>query len=162
MHVLVLNSGSSSIKFQLFDMGDGEQLPVKGMADKIRLEDSFLRSESPNGASERRPMDLPDHRSALQAVFEALSRLEEPCDAADIVFTAGIGENSPYLRGEILRPFGYLGLRVDEARNQQGQTVFSSDDSRVRAMRVPTNEELVIARDTCTLITGRVLASEGR
>ena len=36
-----------------------------------------------------------------------------------IVFTAGIGENSPSLRREVLRPFGYLGLRVDDAKNEQ-------------------------------------------
>ena len=69
-----------------------------------------------------------------------------------IVFTAGIGENSPYVRREVLRPFGYLGLRIDEMKNQEGQTVFSRADSTVWAMRVPTNEELVIARDTCRLI----------
>ncbi len=69
-----------------------------------------------------------------------------------LVFTAGIGENSPYIRREVLRPFGYLGLRIDEMRNQEGQTIFSCPDSPVRAMRVPTNEELVIARDTCRLV----------
>ena len=42
-----------------------------------------------------------------------------------IVFTAGIGENSPYIRAEVLRPFRYLGLRLDESRNEQGQTIFS-------------------------------------
>jgi len=56
------------------------------------------------------------------------------------------------IRREVLRPFGYLGLRIDEMKNQEGQIVFSSADSRVCAMRVPTNEELVIARDTCHLI----------
>jgi acetate kinase len=393
MNILVLNSGSSSIKFQLFDMGGGERLLTKGMADKIGLEDSFLHSEGPDGTQDRRPMPLADHRAALKAVFEVLHRrdqagevagriggvghrvvhggekfgasvliddgvmdalrqlaelaplhnppsilgieicremlpgvpnvavfdtalhqtmppkaylyglpldlyrrrgirkygfhgtshayvakeaarhlgrpLEElkmiTChlgngcsitaferarsidtsmgftpleglvmgtrsgdldpalalylvkdlgmspDGADdllnqesglkglcgerdmrdieaqarqggeaaqtaidvfvyriqkyigaytaalggvdaIVFTAGIGENSPYIRREVLRPFGYLGLRIDEMKNQEGQTVFSCADSAVCAMRVPTNEELVIARDTCSLI----------
>jgi acetate kinase len=69
-----------------------------------------------------------------------------------IVFTAGIGENSPSIRREVLRPFGYLGLRIDEMRNQQGQTVFSGPNSTVYAMTVRTNEELVIARDTCNRI----------
>jgi acetate kinase len=70
-----------------------------------------------------------------------------------IVFTAGIGENSPYIRAEVLRPFEYLGLKIDEARNRQGQIIFSSEDSAIRAMTVPTNEELVIARDTYVLVT---------
>jgi len=79
-----------------------------------------------------------------------------------IVFTAGIGENSPYIRREVLRPFGYLGLRIDERRNQEGQTVFSCADSAVFAMRVPTNEELVIARDTCNLIPCKEDPTAGR
>ena len=45
MNILVLNSGSSSIKFQLFGMDGEERLLVKGIADKIGLEDSFLRTE---------------------------------------------------------------------------------------------------------------------
>ncbi len=394
MNILVLNSGSSSIKFQLFEMGDGERLLIKGIADKIGLADSFLRCERPEGAQDRRQMPLADHRAALNAVGEALrgyARLEEAAHSVDgvghrvvhggekfsesvliddnvmrvlrelvdlaplhnppnilgievcrevlpgvpnvavfdtalhqtmppraylyglpldlyrkygirkygfhgtshayvareaaqalgrpladlriitchlgngcsvtafdrgrsidtsmgftpleglvmgtrsgdldpavplylvnelgmkpqevddllnmesglkglcgerdmrdieeqaqqgnpaaqaaidvfvyriqkyigaytaalggvdaIVFTAGIGENSPYIRRAVLRPFGYLGLKVDEARNnRKGQTVLSADDSAVRALAIPTNEELVIARDTYELI----------
>jgi acetate kinase len=79
-----------------------------------------------------------------------------------IVFTAGIGENSPYIRGEVLRPFRYLGLRIDEQKNQEGQTVFSRPDSAVYAMMVRTNEELVIARDTCNLIPCKENLTERR
>ncbi|MCL5278815.1 MAG: acetate kinase [Planctomycetes bacterium] len=393
MNILVLNSGSSSIKFQLFDMGAGERLLVKGLADKIGLEDSYLKSEGPDGAQNQRAATLPDHRAALQAIFEVLrshgptenvasdvggvghrvvhggekfgesvliddgvmgilrqlvelaplhnppsilgieicremlpgvpnvavfdtalhqtmppkaylyglpldlyrqhgirrygfhgtshayvakeaarhlgrpleelkmitchlgngcsitafergrsidtsmgftpleglvmgtrsgdvdpavplflvkdlgmspdevddllnkeSGLKGLCGERDmrdietrarqggeaaqtaiavfvyrvqkyigaytaalggvdvIVFTAGIGENSAYIRGEVLRPFRYLGLRIDGAKNQEGQTVFSCPDSAVCVMTVRTNEELVIARDTCNLI----------
>lgn len=396
MNILVLNSGSSSIKFQLFGMGDGERLLVKGIADKIGLEDSFLRSEAVNGEQNRQPMVLPDHRAALQAVFDALRGHEQaeeatngiegvghrvvhggeefgesalidndvmailrqlselaplhnppsilgievcremlpgvpnvavfdtaahqtmppkaylyglpldlyrkhrirkygfhgtshayvareaaralgrplanlklitchlgngcsitafaggrsidtsmgftpleglvmgtrsgdvdpavplylvkdlglsPEEADDllnkesgllglcgtrdmrdieaqarqgseaaqtaidvfvyrvqkyigaytaalggvdaIVFTAGIGQNSSYIRSEILRPFGYLGLRVDEAKNQQNRTIFSTGESGVQAMTIPTDEELVIARDTYDLVARR-------
>lgn len=70
-----------------------------------------------------------------------------------IVFTAGIGQNSDYIRKEILRPFGYLGLEVDDVANQQGRTILSTRGSKVYAMMVPTDEELVIARDTYELIT---------
>jgi acetate kinase len=403
MNILVLNSGSSSIKFQLFDMGAGERLLVKGVADKIGLEDSFVRSEGPDGRQDLRPMPLADHRAALNAVYEllqgraragevaggiggvghrvvhggerfaesvliddsvmdALRQLAElaplhnppsilgieicrevlpgvpnvavfdtalhqtmppkaylyalpldlyrrhgirkygfhgtshayvakeaarhlgrplqelkmiTChlgngcsvtafeggrsidtsmgftpleglvmgtrsgdldpavvlylvkdlgmgpDAVDdllnkesglkglcgerdmrdieaqarqgreaaqtaidvfvyriqkyigaytaalggvdaIVFTAGIGENSPYIRGEVLGSFQYLGLRIDEKKNQQGQTIFSRPDSAVYAMTVRTNEELVIARDTCNLIPCKENRTERR
>jgi acetate kinase len=75
-----------------------------------------------------------------------------------IVFTAGIGENSPSIRAQVLRPFGYLGLHVDDAKNEQNQAIFSTKDSRVRALRIPTNEELVMARDTRELVAGRAVA----
>ncbi len=70
-----------------------------------------------------------------------------------IVFTAGIGENSPRLREQILRPFEYLGLRVDNLLNARNAPLFSADDSAVYAAVVPANEEPVIARETQRLIT---------
>ena len=71
-----------------------------------------------------------------------------------IVFTAGIGENQIDLRREILRSFGYLGLKVDEQANDcRGQEKeITTADSAVRAFVLPTDEELVIARDTQALI----------
>ncbi len=70
-----------------------------------------------------------------------------------IVFTAGIGQNSPYIRRRVLQPFGYLGIKVDDDRNGENQALFSSPDSAVFAMVIPTDEELVIARDTYEIIT---------
>lgn len=90
----------------------------------------------------------------VQKYIGAYTAVLEGTDA--IVFTAGIGENSPSLRSKILRPLRYLGMEVDEDRNREGQTIFSTDNSRIRALRIPTNEELVIARDTYALVGGRV------
>jgi len=69
-----------------------------------------------------------------------------------IVFTAGIGENNPAMRTRVLRNAGYLGLSVDEERNARNETFISTDDSKVKVMVIPTNEELVIARDTARLV----------
>ncbi|MGE5296799.1 MAG: acetate/propionate family kinase [Solirubrobacterales bacterium] len=77
-----------------------------------------------------------------------------------IVFTAGIGQNSDIIREESLRPFGYLGLEVDDVANREGRTVFSTDRSRVQALVIPTDEELVIARDTYELVAHPVRAGE--
>ena len=79
-----------------------------------------------------------------------------------IVFTAGIGQNSDTIRKEVLRPFGYLGLKIDDARNRLGRTVFSADESKVYAMTIATDEELVIARDTYELVTRPVHLTERR
>lgn len=70
-----------------------------------------------------------------------------------IVFTAGIGENSPYLRTRILENFRFLGLEIDEAKNKENVAVFSTPNSKVYAMTIHTNEELVIARETYRILT---------
>ncbi len=69
-----------------------------------------------------------------------------------IVFTAGVGENNPMLRARILENFGFLGLKVDSARNDANETVITTDDSKVTGLKIHTNEELVIALDTYNLI----------
>lgn len=67
-----------------------------------------------------------------------------------VVFTAGIGENGVGFRKAVCGGLEFMGVKIDaEKNNVRGkETVFSSDDSRVKVMVVPTNEELVIARDT--------------
>ncbi len=71
-----------------------------------------------------------------------------------IVFTAGIGENQKLLRAEILEKLAYLGVKVDYAANDvRGvETEITTPDSAVRGFIIPTNEELVIARDTMNLV----------
>ena len=71
-----------------------------------------------------------------------------------IIFTAGIGENSKSTRAAICEYFGYLGAKLDPAANdKRGEdTVISTPDSRIKLLVVPTDEELVIARDTKGLI----------
>jgi len=73
-----------------------------------------------------------------------------------IVFTGGVGENSPESRAEICKDFEYLGLEFDEQKNagSRGKKVFiSKDNSKVKAMVIPTNEELVIASDTQEIVS---------
>jgi acetate kinase len=67
-----------------------------------------------------------------------------------VVFTAGLGENSAVARKEICSYLGYLGLEVDEEKNnvRGKETNFAKDGSKIAALLIPTNEELVIARDT--------------
>ncbi|MCL2310830.1 MAG: acetate kinase [Proteobacteria bacterium] len=73
-----------------------------------------------------------------------------------IVFTAGLGENSALLREKVCAYLGYLGVKVDPEKNaQRGKCMdFSAAGATVRAMMVPTNEELVIARDTKAVVLG--------
>ena len=72
-----------------------------------------------------------------------------------ITFTAGLGENGPDMRESICRGLEFLGVRVDHEKNQvRGkETDISAADSTVKVYVIPTNEELMIARDTLALVT---------
>lgn len=74
-----------------------------------------------------------------------------------IVFTGGIGENSPEARAQICQGMEWAGLHLDSAKNQEtvgreGQ--ISTEDSKLLAYAIPTDEELLIARDTVRVILG--------
>ncbi|KRM96667.1 acetate kinase [Liquorilactobacillus aquaticus DSM 21051] len=70
-----------------------------------------------------------------------------------IVFTAGIGENSSQIRELVMKRLSYMGITIDEEKNsQRGKAEFiSSLDSKVAVLMIPTDEELMIARDVQTL-----------
>ncbi|SDC51562.1 MULTISPECIES: acetate/propionate family kinase [unclassified Candidatus Frackibacter] len=71
-----------------------------------------------------------------------------------IVFTAGIGENGIEIREDILEGLNYLGVKLDKEKNdiRGEEQIITTDDSDTIAMVVPTNEELMIARDTKRLV----------
>ena len=71
-----------------------------------------------------------------------------------IAFTAGVGENDPDMRRDVMTHFTYMGAKIDEELNKcRGvERVISTDDSAVKVLVVPTNEELMIARDTERLV----------
>jgi acetate kinase len=69
-----------------------------------------------------------------------------------IVFTAGIGENSPEIRRRICHGSAWLGIELDAVANERGASLISSPGSRVSAWVVPTNEELMIARHTGSVL----------
>lgn len=74
------------------------------------------------------------------------------CDA--IVFTAGVGENSIMTRKQIIEKLAVLGIKLDEnANNVRGtEAKITTDDSSIPAYIIPTNEELMIAKDTYSLV----------
>ncbi len=74
-----------------------------------------------------------------------------------IVFTAGIGENDGAIRAAILENLEFLGFKLDETKNNtRGEEIdISTPGSRVKVFAIPTNEELVIARDTAKILENR-------
>ncbi|MEG2316690.1 MAG: acetate kinase, partial [Clostridia bacterium] len=73
-----------------------------------------------------------------------------------IVFTAGIGENNADLRERVMQGFEFLGAKLDPQKNKTRQeAIISTDDSKVKIVVIPTDEEIVIARDTLCIVEGR-------
>jgi acetate kinase len=74
-----------------------------------------------------------------------------------IVFTAGVGENDRQMRKDICSYLGYLGVKIDDEKNnvRGKRSVISADDSKVKVMMIPTNEELAIARETLRLTANK-------
>jgi acetate kinase len=74
-----------------------------------------------------------------------------------VIFTGGIGENSPDVRARICSGMEWAGLRLDAGKNQETvgrEGKISNDDSKLLAYAIPTDEELLIARDTVRVILG--------
>ena len=105
----------------------------------------------------RLALDVFVHRlaKAIAGLVTSLDRLDA------LVFTGGIGENSAVVRGLVLRRLGFLGLTEDpEANARHGRSTGGriSRPGPVQALVVPTDEELMIARDTARLVAARPAA----
>ena len=77
-----------------------------------------------------------------------------------IVFCAGVGENAVFIRGKIVSHLHFLGITLDEKVNLETvgkEGIISTADSKVKVCVIPTNEELMIARDTRALVLGEHL-----
>ncbi|NMD38942.1 MAG: acetate kinase, partial [Christensenellaceae bacterium] len=75
-----------------------------------------------------------------------------------IVFTAGIGENDTIIREMVLDNMEFLGVKICKERNKtRKEAIISTDDSKVTVVVIPTNEEIVIARDTVAIVSGKTI-----
>ena len=117
-------------------------LGISGISNDMR--DLLTSSE----ASARLAVDYFVYRAARE--IGGLAAVLGGVDA--LVFTAGIGENSPEIRSRICRSSAWLGIDVDQAANANNTPRFSRPGSRVSAWVIPTNEELMIARHTSSLL----------
>ena len=72
MNILVLNNGSSSVKYKLFDSCTSEVLAAGGV-EKIGLPDSFIKFERPDGSKAKIEVSMPDHKEAIRQVFKVLT-----------------------------------------------------------------------------------------
>ena len=73
-----------------------------------------------------------------------------------VIFTAGVGENSPMIRARIMEDMAFLGFKLDPVRNNtRDEAIVSAEDSKAFIFVIPTNEELMIALDTAKLVSGK-------
>ena len=79
MNILVINCGSSSLKFQLIDMDD-ESVKAKGLVERIGIEGSFIGHSEMGGSKQQLDVALPDHKTAIKHVFEILESVDKPID----------------------------------------------------------------------------------
>lgn len=108
-----------------------------------------IKSAAAEG-NERAQLTLDVYAHKIKAFVGAYIAEMNGVDA--IVFTAGIGENDPLTRANVCRDMDALGIILDPEKNEtREQSVISADDSKVKVLLIPTNEELMIARDTLAI-----------
>jgi acetate kinase len=71
----------------------------------------------------------------------------------EIVFTAGIGENSAEIRRRVCESLGYLNIGLDSERNNANEEIISDDGSEVKVKVIKTNEELVMAEEAIKVLS---------
>ena len=96
MKILVINAGSSSLKYQLIDM-DGEQMLCKGNCERIGLDGGIFTHKTADGRELHRDVDMPDHTAAFTQVKEALLDSEKGVIKATGWFRAAPSSTSPAL-----------------------------------------------------------------
>jgi acetate kinase len=134
--------------------------------DAAKIEELLYEQSGLLGVSEisndMRDLEASDDPRAVEAIdlfvyqivryLGALTAVLGGLDA--LVFTAGIGENSPLVRRRVCAQASWLGITLDPAANDAGGPRISTPDSKVTVMVIPTNEERMIARHTLDLISG--------
>ena len=120
---------------------------VSGISSDFR----DVRDAAANG-NERAQLAADLFHYKIRAQIAAYAGIMGGVDA--IVFTAGIGENSALTRTESVKGLEFLGFKIDEEKNQiRGEIQeISTPESRVKVYQIPTNEELMIARETAELV----------
>jgi len=121
-----------------------------GLSEGISSDKRDLR-ERANQGDERAIRTISVFTYGIKKYIGAYAAAMGGVDA--IVFTAGIGENSIETRAEVCEGLEFLGVKIDPEKNKvRGkEVIISNNNSRVKVMVIPTNEELMIAKDTAEI-----------
>lgn len=131
---------------------NGGLLGISGVSNDLRDVE-----EAAAGGNERAKLA---NDVLVEAVRHYIGAYLAVLNGADVlVFTGGIGENGWEFRELVCERFDYAGIKLDKQRNHARvkdvgkEITISADDSRVRIMAIPTNEELIVARQTCDVLS---------
>lgn len=118
-------------------------LGMSGISDDMR---DLLNSTAPDAET---AVGLFVHR-----IIEAMGSLIAEMEGLDaIIFTAGIGENNPEIRARILKKLSWLGIEMDDKNNAANAVWLTNKKSKIPALALKTNEELMIAKETKALLS---------
>ena len=122
-------------------------LGISGVSSDFR----DLEAAAPHG-NQRAQLALDSFDYNVKKLIGAYAAAMGGVDA--IIFTAGVGENGPDTRANVVSGLEYMGVKLDaEKNNTRGKEVdVATDDSKVRVLVIPTNEELMIAMDTAAIV----------
>ena len=117
-------------------------LGVSGISDSMKE----LLASADRSAAEAVELFVYRASCAIGSLVAALGGLDA------LVFTGGIGENSPAIRSRIVHQLAWLGAEIDERAHADGRAVFSDGSSRIALVVLPTDEEAMIARHVASLL----------
>ena len=127
-------------------------LGISGLTNDMRE----LIEEEEENADRRAKLAINIFCERIKKYIGAYLAISNGADA--IIFSGGIGENSPYIRKKITAGLDFFGISVDDQKNQEKvrgvEGDISSANSSIKTLVIPTNEELLIARDTYRCIEG--------
>jgi len=142
---LISEKGMSASNVQDFLYRDCGLKGLSGVSNDMR------ELEASSDANAKLAIDYFAYRIGLNAGM--LAAALQGLDA--FVFTAGIGENSATIRARVAEQLGWLGVTLDPAENARSSTQISRSDSRIPVYVVPTDEELMIAKHTLSLLLAK-------
>jgi len=152
-----LDAGILQFLMNKYGMNIDEMLNIlnkkSGMEGLSGVSSDFRDLE--NGAAEGNEMAALAREKFAYEVKKYVGSYSAAMGGVDaIIFTAGVGENDKGIRASVCEGLEYLGAKLDvEANNVRGKEIdISTADSKVKILLIPTNEELMIAKDTAALV----------
>lgn len=146
-YVPIFMSRELGIPIDEVDHALNKESGLKGICGKADMRDVKVGAEA---GDEQCALALDMFVYRIARYIGAYSMVVGGPDA--VVFTAGIGENDHELRSRILANAGFLGISIDSSRNAANELDISAPGAKVRTLVIPTNEELVIARETTRVV----------